>query len=78
MSDPAKYRSRDEVEYHKKTDPIIIVKHQILDRGIASDMELKSIESKVKDQIKEAAEFAEQSQFPDKKELHTDVLASQY
>ena len=72
VSDPANYRSRDEVEEYKQKDPIKILENRILDEGIATEDEIKEIKSKIKEEIKEAVEFAENSDYPDPEELYTD------
>ncbi|MCX2564213.1 MULTISPECIES: pyruvate dehydrogenase (acetyl-transferring) E1 component subunit alpha [Acetobacter] len=74
VSDPAKYRTREEVEsVRKNRDPIEHVRHILLDSGVTED-ELKSIENDVKDTVKDCVEFAQTSPFPDPAELYTDVL----
>lgn len=73
MSDPATYRSKDEVESHKQRDPITYAKSFVLERGMLTESDLKLIEDKVKAQVKEAVAFAEASLQPDSKELFTDV-----
>lgn len=77
MSDPAKYRTKEEVdEYKEKHDPIEHVRKQILENKYASEDDLKKIEKNIKDQILEAAEFATQSPEPSLDELYTDVYVS--
>jgi len=74
MSDPARYRTRQEVNKIKEEqDPIDLVKNIILTKKYASDEELKSIDNEIKKLIIEAAEFAQQSSEPDPSELWTDV-----
>lgn len=73
MSDPAKYRTKEEVEEYKNQDPIEQVKATILKKKIATEDELKEIDTKVKGQVKEAVDFAEQSPFPDPSEAYKDV-----
>lgn len=75
MSDPQKYRTKEEVDDMKNNrDPIEQVR-QILarDHGITED-DLKVLDKKVKDAVAEAAEFAQNSPFPDESELWTDVV----
>jgi len=75
MSDPAKYRSKEEVsEYREQRDPIEAVKKLLLDGDHASEDELKSIDKEIRGIINEAAEFAQQSPEPDPEELYTEVL----
>ncbi len=77
MSDPAKYRSREEVEdVRSQQDPINTYKEKLLADGMASEDEIKDIDRKIKGVIAEAAEFAQTSPEPDPGELYTDVLVS--
>jgi pyruvate dehydrogenase E1 component subunit alpha len=74
MSDPAKYRTREEVQkIRDESDPIELVRKRILDNGWASDDELKVIEKEIRDTVVEAAEFAQAGPEPDPSELWTDV-----
>ena len=74
MSDPAKYRTREEVNKMRgERDPIENLRKLMLEAGIGED-ELKEIDREVKDIVAEAAEFAQQSPEPDPSELWTDVL----
>jgi pyruvate dehydrogenase E1 component alpha subunit len=76
MSDPAKYRSRDEVQrMRSEHDPIDQVRKRILDGNIADENKLKEIDKEVKDLVTAAADFAQESPEPDPSELWTDVLA---
>jgi pyruvate dehydrogenase E1 component alpha subunit len=74
MSDPANYRSKEEVDSHKQNDPILYLKSYIIENGIASEVELKQSEQKVKEIIKEAVDFSEQSPLPDEAALYSNVL----
>ncbi|HJD64353.1 MAG TPA: pyruvate dehydrogenase (acetyl-transferring) E1 component subunit alpha [Rickettsia endosymbiont of Sericostoma sp.] len=73
MSDPAKYRSKEEVDIYKEQDPLSRVKDIILDNKYASEQQLKEIDKEVKDIIAEAVEFSESSALPDEKELYTNI-----
>ncbi len=76
MSDPAKYRSKDEVQKMRaEHDPIDHVRAKLTDRDIADDAKLKEIDKQVKTQIAEAAEFAQNSPEPKLEELMTDIYA---
>ncbi|RMD95776.1 MAG: pyruvate dehydrogenase (acetyl-transferring) E1 component subunit alpha, partial [Alphaproteobacteria bacterium] len=76
MSDPAKYRTREEVQkVREEHDPIDGVRKIILAHGLASEDELKEIDREVKAIINEAAEFGRQSPEPPEEELWTDVYA---
>lgn len=75
MSDPAKYRSRDEVtKARDETDPIDAVKKRIFNENWATEDDLKEIDKEIKQTVKDAAEFAIDSPEPDPSELWTDVL----
>jgi len=74
MSDPAKYRTREEVdEVRSQHDPIDMARKRILDKKFATEAELKAIDGQVRDRINEAAEFATHDPEPDVSELWTDV-----
>jgi len=76
MSDPAKYRSKEEVQKMRaEHDAIDQVKQRILDAGFKDEAELKEIDKKVKAIVADAATFAQESPEPDLSELYTDVLA---
>ena len=78
MSDPAKYRSRDEVQaVRDKSDPIDHLKRELEAAGVSED-ELKKLDKDIRAQVAEAADFAEQSPEPEPGELYTDVLVGQY
>ena len=78
MSDPAKYRSRDEVqEMREKHDPIEAAKVELIARGMSED-KLKDIDKAIRTRVSEAADFAESSPEPEMGELYTDVLVERY
>ncbi|WP_404799911.1 pyruvate dehydrogenase (acetyl-transferring) E1 component subunit alpha [Qipengyuania atrilutea] len=78
MSDPAKYRTREEVQDFRDTkDPIEGLKKTLMDKGKSED-ELKDIDKRIRKIVGEAADFAENSPEPDAQELYTDVLVGQY
>jgi pyruvate dehydrogenase E1 component alpha subunit len=75
MSDPAKYRSREEVnKVRSERDPIDRMRGWLIDEKVALEDELKEIDRKIKDIVSDAAEFAQNSPEPDPSELYTDVL----
>jgi pyruvate dehydrogenase E1 component alpha subunit len=75
MSDPAKYRTRDEVkDMRQQHDPIELVRKRLLEAG-RSDDELKAIDRDIRARVNEAAEFAQADSEPDPAELYTDVAA---
>lgn len=76
MSDPAKYRTREEVQdVREHRDPIELVRKRMIEGGHATDEELKEIDRKVRQTVNEAAEFAQADPEPDQAELFTDVYA---
>ena len=75
MSDPAKYRSRDEViKTRSERDPIDMAKARLLDEKWVTEDELKAIDKEIKAIVVDSAEFAQTSPEPDPSELYTDVL----
>jgi pyruvate dehydrogenase E1 component alpha subunit len=76
MSDPGNYRTRAEIERHQERDPIKLFLASLKADGIVSDSELQEIEAQVKEQVEKAVKFAEESPFPDPKELYTDIYAN--
>ncbi|MDB5667112.1 MAG: pdhA [Alphaproteobacteria bacterium] len=78
MSDPAKYRSREEVQaVREKSDPIEAARRELEKLGVGED-ELKRLDKEIRSIVAEAADFAEQSPEPDPSELYTDVLVETY
>jgi pyruvate dehydrogenase E1 component alpha subunit len=76
MSDPAKYRSREEVQKVKnENDPIDRSRTRILEDGHATAEEIKLIEKEIREIVAEAVDFAKSSPMPDPSELYTDVYA---
>ncbi len=75
MSDPAKYRSKDEVQkMRSEHDPIEQVKARLAEKKWASEEDLKAIDKEVRDIVADAAEFAQSDPEPDSSELWTDIL----
>ncbi|MBT3370289.1 MAG: pyruvate dehydrogenase (acetyl-transferring) E1 component subunit alpha [Rhodospirillaceae bacterium] len=75
MSDPAKYRTKEEVQrVRAERDPIDHLRESILSVGVADEAALKALDREVKDIVTEAAEFAQNSPEPDPAELYTDIL----
>ncbi len=74
MSDPAKYRTREEVDkVRTTTDPIDMAKHRIVEKKWASEEQLKKIESEVRERVNAASEFATNDPEPNTSELFTDI-----
>jgi len=75
MSDPAKYRTREEVQdVREHRDPIEMLKKKLIDAGHATEESLKKIEAEVRELVNDSAQFAQDSPEPDPAELWTDVL----
>ncbi len=73
MSDPAKYRSKSELQKYKSVDPIDIVKKEILKKKISTSAELEKINTDIISEIKHAAEYALESPYPENSDLLTNV-----
>ncbi len=79
MSDPAKYRSKEEVEQVREhSDPIEGTKRRLLESGKVTEDELKAMDKEIRALVAEAADFAQTSPEPDPAELYTDVLVENY
>ncbi|MFS8046891.1 pyruvate dehydrogenase (acetyl-transferring) E1 component subunit alpha [Rhizobium sp. BR 314] len=75
MSDPAKYRSKDEVQkMRSEHDPIEQVRARLLEKGWATEDDLKDIDKDVRDIVADSADFAQNDPEPDASELYTDIL----
>lgn len=72
VSDPATYRSKDELKEYQDKDPVKTLETKILDNKIASKEDIEEIKAAIKEEIKEAVKFAEESEFPPASELYTD------
>jgi|SwirhirootsSR3_FD_contig_81_2653938_length_1528_multi_2_in_0_out_0_2 pyruvate dehydrogenase E1 component subunit alpha len=73
MSDPAKYRTKEEVEEWMKRDPIRILAERIYQLGIATEAQLKAIDDQAKQDVSRAVKFADESPVPDPATLYDDV-----
>ncbi|MFM7217334.1 MAG: pyruvate dehydrogenase (acetyl-transferring) E1 component subunit alpha [Bacteroidota bacterium] len=73
MSDPAKYRSKEEVETYKSKDPVEVVLKTIIDKKYATEAEITAINDRVKEIVEDSVRFSEESPWPDPSELFTDV-----
>ena len=75
MSDPAKYRSKEEVsKVRKESDPIDNLREVLLKHKMTTEEALKDIDREVKAVVTQAANFAQESPEPDSRELYTDIL----
>ncbi len=77
MSDPAKYRTKEEVEKYKAQDPIEIVKATLLTHKLAEEAEFDEILKRVNDTVEDSVKFAEESPYPDASELYKDVYVQE-
>jgi pyruvate dehydrogenase E1 component alpha subunit len=77
VSDPQKYRTKDEVEEYKNQDPITRVTKTILDNNFATEADLKAIDDKITLIVDASVKFAEESPWPDDSEVYKDVYIDQ-
>jgi pyruvate dehydrogenase E1 component alpha subunit len=78
MSDPQKYRTREELEKAKQRDPILLYQHRLRAKGLLDDDALDQIEADISTIVTDAVQFAESSPHPDLGELYNDVYSEQY
>ena len=74
VSDPAKYRTKEELAEYKALDPIALTEQKMLDDKIASENEIQVIKDKIAEEINKAAEYAEASPLPDASELYLSLI----
>ena len=77
MSDPQKYRTKDEVSEYQEKDPITHVKNVLLYNKWMTEEEIKAVEKEVKTDVEEAVRFAEESPLPEPHELYEDVYTQE-
>lgn len=77
MSDPQKYRTKEEVESYKDIDPVQQVLSVIKEKKYATEAEIKKIEARVKKEVEDSVKFAEDSPLPDPSELYKDVYTQE-
>ena len=77
MSDPAKYRTKEELEDYRSKDAIEHVRQTILENKFATEQDLEAIDNEIKVKVNESVEFAENSPYPTPDELYKDVYAQQ-
>ncbi len=77
MSDPAKYRTKEELERKKDEDPIIRLKKYLIDNGISDNDSLDAIDEEVKDEVMASVDFAENSPFPPIETIYEDVYVQE-
>ena len=73
MSDPQKYRTKEEVEQWKSRDPLEMCRDRILTNGIATEAELEVIDARVKEKVEASVKFAEESPYPEPEAAFQDV-----
>jgi pyruvate dehydrogenase E1 component alpha subunit len=78
MSDPLKYRSKEEAEAARQRDPITLYEKRLRDRKLIDDEWVEQTETEVRQIVDEAVKFADQSPHPETQEMYTDTLAEQY
>jgi len=78
MSDPQKYRTKDEVNEYKEKDPIAQVLNTIMEHNFLSEKEIADIEAEVKELVAGSVKFAEESPEPELEELYKDVYSEDY
>jgi pyruvate dehydrogenase E1 component alpha subunit len=77
ISDPQKYRSKEEVDEYKDQDPIVKVKNKILKNGFGTEAELQVINDRIDAIVEQSVKFAEESPWPDDSEVYKDVYIDQ-
>jgi len=75
MSDPAKYRTKDELEEYRKQDPLLILEDSILKTAVCAEDELKEIDSQCRQLVAASIDFAENSPEPDLETMYEDIYA---
>jgi len=78
MSDPLKYRTKEEAERARQRDPILVYERRLREKGLLSDRQFEEIENEVNALVADAVQFAEQSPHPDLGELYTEILSEKY
>lgn len=78
MSDPGKYRTKDELNEYKDRDPVLQVKSYIIENKVASIEDLDVIDASIEEIVKDAVEFAEASPYPEPSELYNFVYTGDY
>jgi pyruvate dehydrogenase E1 component alpha subunit len=78
MSDPAKYRTKEELEDYKHRDPIEAVRAVLIEQKWATADELENVDDQIKARVQKTVEFAEASPYPDPSEIYRDVYVEEY
>lgn len=77
MSDPAKYRTKEELEEYKGKDPLFSTKHAILENGYADDAWFATVDAEIKKIVEDSVKFAEDSPYPTADELYKDIYVQE-
>jgi len=78
MSDPGKYRTRAEIEKYQERDPIKLFTATLIENDILTDKGIEELEAEIKEEVEQAARFAEDSPEPEPEELYTNVYAGEW
>jgi pyruvate dehydrogenase E1 component alpha subunit len=73
MSDPARYRTREELDNYKGRDPLVIYKKRLVDEGLLSEEQYGEMDAKARDVVSDAIHFAESSPEPAVETLFEDL-----
>lgn len=76
MSDPGNYRTRAEIEKYQERDPIKLFSASLIEEKVIDEKGLKEIDKKIREEVEDAYQFADESPLPDPKELYTEVYAN--
>ena len=77
ISDPAKYRKEGELDARKSEDAIVRLESYMVDQGIVTDEEIEALDDEIKQEVLDAIDFAEESDFPDESALYDHVYAQE-
>ncbi len=75
MSDPGTYRTRDELDQYRRQDPIVLFQEQLLNANVLTDDDFQTLDTRCKEGVEQAVQFAQQSDQPPLEALYDDVLA---
>ena len=75
MSDPAKYRTKDELERYKEQDPILLLKSRMIEAKLTDDDAFAELDKEVRAQVQDAVDFAEKSDEPPLESMYEDIYA---
>lgn len=75
ISDPAKYRTKDELESYKQQDPVVKLKSQMIEGGVYDEERFKELDATIKERVQASVDFAEKSEEPALHTMYEDILA---